>query len=405
MSKTADKLFGKKPSFPETYPGDTPLGVATKQGDYNLDAANATAGVNRADQITPLGDRKWVFDPETNKWASQDTLSPEAQAGVDLSLGLRNDALNNLKQSLYNTPQPPAQTDMEEINDRTRGYYNDFSGTSDGATQAASVSNSYMQPAYQDVSNVKLDYSNLPGMPSASDATRKAVEDALYARATSRLDPRFANAESSMHTRLANMGLTMGSEAYEKELERLGRERTDAYAAATNDSILAGTRALESQFGLQMSKRQQAVNEANSQFAAPLQKLGVLSNANTNSNQVASYWQALRDQQENSKSANARANLGAVSNERQRTFDNDRVTDLTEYNKNLQTADATRDFKQVYFPDFTNTNVGASVAPNPYLDALLADANIRLGGYNSKIDQRNNRIKNTTDIATAILGF
>ena len=80
------------------------------------------------------------------------------------------------------------------------------------------------------------------------------VSNALYGQYTSRLDPRFNEQESALNARLANMGLTPGSEAYNREKELFGRERTDAYGEAQRASTLAGgqeqSRLLQGLFGL-----------------------------------------------------------------------------------------------------------------------------------------------------------
>jgi len=69
---------------------------------------------------------------------------------------------------------------------------------------------------------------------------RQRVEDALYQRATSRLDPQWQDTESSRRTQLYNQGLTEGDAAFDREMRNLGNQRTDAYEAARNASIAAG---------------------------------------------------------------------------------------------------------------------------------------------------------------------
>lgn len=100
-------------------------------------------------------------------------------------------------------------------------------------------------------------------IPDASDQTRKAVEDALYAKSTSRLDPRFQQSQSDLDSRLAAQGITQGSEAYNREMMNLARERTDAYEGARNSAVSMSTDEMAKQFGMGLSARQQGVGEAN----------------------------------------------------------------------------------------------------------------------------------------------
>jgi hypothetical protein len=69
---------------------------------------------------------------------------------------------------------------------------------------------------------------------------RQSVEDALYSRATSRLDPQWQQREDANRTRLYNMGLREGDKAFDQQVSNLGMERNDAYSAARNQAITAG---------------------------------------------------------------------------------------------------------------------------------------------------------------------
>lgn len=69
---------------------------------------------------------------------------------------------------------------------------------------------------------------------------RESVEDALYSRATSRLDPQWQQREDATRTRLYNQGLREGDKAFDTGMSNLGMDRNDAYSAARNQAILAG---------------------------------------------------------------------------------------------------------------------------------------------------------------------
>lgn len=106
-----------------------------------------------------------------------------------------------------------------------------------------------------------FDLSGLPQAQSGSDAREQAI-NAAYGSATSRLDPMFNQREEATRNRLLNQGLQPGSEAYNRELESLGRERTDAYNQALSSAIGQGTSAGNAIFQQGMQSRQQALEEA-----------------------------------------------------------------------------------------------------------------------------------------------
>lgn len=74
--------------------------------------------------------------------------------------------------------------------------------------------------------------SYLPG----SEALTDQIDNKLYDLGAERLDPRFARQEDSLRTRLANQGITAGSEAWQREMDQFGQGRNDAY----NQLMLAG---------------------------------------------------------------------------------------------------------------------------------------------------------------------
>lgn len=57
----------------------------------------------------------------------------------------------------------------------------------------------------------------------------EAVEGRLDELMRMRADPRFAREEEALRTRLANQGVTAGSEAWNREMEMFGQNKNDAY--------------------------------------------------------------------------------------------------------------------------------------------------------------------------------
>jgi len=70
-----------------------------------------------------------------------------------------------------------------------------------------------------------------------------------------------------------------GSDAYTKELERLGRTKNDAYTSALNQAIASGGAEQSRLFGLQGSARERAIQEYAAQRNAPLNETVALMGA------------------------------------------------------------------------------------------------------------------------------
>lgn len=62
------------------------------------------------------------------------------------------------------------------------------------------------------------------------------VESRLFDLGRQRLDPMFAQRDEDLRTRLSNQGIQVGTEAYDREMARLGQNENDAY----NSLLLSG---------------------------------------------------------------------------------------------------------------------------------------------------------------------
>ena len=69
---------------------------------------------------------------------------------------------------------------------------------------------------------------------------RRSVEDAMYARSASRLDPQWAQTEDKTRAQLYNQGLREGDAAFDTQMGNLGRQKTDAYDQARNAATISG---------------------------------------------------------------------------------------------------------------------------------------------------------------------
>jgi hypothetical protein len=95
-----------------------------------------------------------------------------------------------------------------------------------------------------------IDQSKIAGaqMPNMSVDTgenyQAKMQDAYYDQAKSRLDPQWQQRQGDLETQLQNMGLTRGSEAWNREAQNMSLQRNDAYGSAMNSAIMnSGTEA------------------------------------------------------------------------------------------------------------------------------------------------------------------
>jgi hypothetical protein len=137
-----------------------------------------------------------------------------------------------------------------------------------GMGQAANA----LQTQLAEQLGVPLDFSSLPELGTGEEATQRA-SDAAYSQATSRLNPQFEEMEEKNRTRLLNQGLSEGSEAYNKAMDRLAQQRTDAYNQANYSAIREGTAAGQARFNQNLTARQQALGELMRRREQPLSEL------------------------------------------------------------------------------------------------------------------------------------
>ena len=106
------------------------------------------------------------------------------------------------------------------------------------------------------MNQIALDQTGRVGslLSSPVDFGSGQIEDAIYEPYRRRLDDRFAREDESLRTRLANQGIQMGSEAYNREMSNFGQTKNDAYG-----TTVANARAQAVQEAL--AKRNQPINE------------------------------------------------------------------------------------------------------------------------------------------------
>lgn len=90
---------------------------------------------------------------------------------------------------------------------------------------------------------------------------RQRAEDAIYGRATARLNPMWNQREQETNASLASQGLAPDSEAGRKTLDIFNRGRNDAYSSALNDAIMGGGQEASRQQALDLTSRTAPLQE------------------------------------------------------------------------------------------------------------------------------------------------
>ena len=249
---------------PNSYNGGSWVGQAQREQQANgLGLAPVNAPFNLPMPEAPSA-------PIASKWTSRTQLTPGQQKLFDLRENaqgtLLGQANNNLRQPL------------------------DFSGL-DKQVGNLGLSN------HNQVTNL--------GLSNDFSGDRQRVEDALYSRSTSRLDPQFEMGQRDLETKLYNQGVQPGTEAWNRELASLSKQKQDAYIGARTDAITGGGQEQSRLYGmdyqtanqnaalqnqarqrdyeianqnatLQNQSRQQGLNELFAMRQTPLQELNLL---------------------------------------------------------------------------------------------------------------------------------
>lgn len=168
--------------------GNLNIDQGKRTADLNQGYINQQSLANRPTQVTPWGTTSWTKDGKN--WTQNTTLTPALQ-----------ETLNNT----FDINKSLSETGKGQLD--------------------------YIKNAYATDPSVMADQSG---------ATRNKVEDALYGRMTSRLDPQYNQAEKTMDARLAAQGLNPNTEAWNRAKDQFGRQKTDAYQTAMNEAIATG---------------------------------------------------------------------------------------------------------------------------------------------------------------------
>lgn len=200
---------------PKAPPAPDYAGAANATAQGNLEAARAAASANRVNQFTPYGSLTYSRDPSAatpdEGWTATQTLTPEQQQLLD-------------KQN---------QTSL---------------GLADTMDQGLSY--------VQDMMNQPFDQSALPANMVNPGQTG---QDAIMAR----LNPQITQDRAALDSKLANQGITQGSEAWQNAMRQQGNQENDLYSQAALQGIGIGQQARQQGIQEQAFFRNEPINTLN----------------------------------------------------------------------------------------------------------------------------------------------
>lgn len=241
--------------------------AAAEQGKANVNSALASNYLNQVSQVGPYGSLTYNYDKSGGYTLPDGTVIPRVTATTTLD---------------------PAQQKLLDQNNAISAQLNDLAGKGIGYVAQASanpIDQSKLPPLTAGLGTNWQSILGQKGDPnlSADNAGAVGLRDKITDAMMQRLQPYLDKQREAMNTRLANQGITHGSEAWKWDQDANNRAENDQRIAA----LLAGDQEQQqlfsqglasAQFGNQA--RQQAIQEADYFKNQPLNMLNALRTGN-----------------------------------------------------------------------------------------------------------------------------
>ena len=353
---------GKGSSAP---PAPDYTGAAQAQAQSSAETTNMANYANRPTINTPFGGQNWTteatIDPGTGqavtKWTQNTTLAPASQKALDSQL-----AMQQGRSDIANSLMPQAQAAVTKPID--------YSAMSPAGTTPTASNFQSLGAAPQLNTNFQQ---NIPTYDKAyvQDLQNQALE---YMR------PDQEHQQELMASKLANQGITAGSEAYNTAMRQMADQQSRDKYNALNTAMSQGSQ----MYNNQLAGNAQAMNALSLGNQAIGQQQGLEQNAaqfnNTNAQNVfaqqqniANYQNQLRQQQ--------------IAEAQQRQL------------QPLNNINALLTGQQVGMPQMPSFNANQAAQPVNYLGAAQA-----AGNYSLQQQAMNNASQNTATSGAFGLG-
>lgn len=368
-------------SKPKSPPPPDYAAAAKEQGTQNINAALATNFLNQANQVGPMGSQTYAYDYNNGYRLPDGTIIPHAtvttqlnpdqqqlldqQTGISKQLNdLAAKGIGYVGQAADMPPIPGGLTPLSQGLARTN-----FDADADPTQNQ--IAGSY-------------DFSNVTAMPNRNEFNQS--RDQVTSAYMERLQPYIDRDRQALQSKLANQGITLGSEAYGADNDVFNRGVNDQRIAA----LLAGDQEAQRLFGNAMQMRGQGVSEAMAQG-----NFG-------NQAQAQEYGQNQQALQNYNAAAQANFGQGLAASQ----FANQaraQAIQEADYARNapLNMLNALRTGNQATMPQFGNVMGGATIAPAPVYNAAQDQYAAAMQQYQNKLQAQNGLMQGIAGIGTA----
>lgn len=245
---------------PSPPPAPDYAAAAEQTSAGNASQAQVAQYGSMTNQVTPYGTVIYTSEPRgttaqgdpLTQWTQTSSMSPSQQAQFDQSnrinarlgdvaesgLGYASSVLADPLQGVQYSGNiaPTANQMVSNVNAPTlQGSY----GNTADQLQTQSGANQYAS-----------------GNIQSPELLNQQVQNALYQNATQYLDPQFKQSGDQLSNRLANQGITQGSEAYINAMLNQSNAEQQAYESARNQAVSGGINAAQGVFGMNLNQAQ-----------------------------------------------------------------------------------------------------------------------------------------------------
>jgi len=266
---------------------------------------------------------------------------------------------------------------------------------------------------------------NSQGLQNVDSSQRynQAAGDALYGRATSRLDPQWEQWSEQREVQLRNQGLRTGDQAYDRAMTTMNQNRTDAYQQAGFGADIGAGAEASRMYGMDMGLRGQQFGERTGmgQFAnqAAGQQFGQGLQAGQFANQVSGqqFGQGLQAGQFGNQAMQNQYNMGLrgggqqfgeemqQSNLQSQQRQQQIAEQMQQRGQSLNEMTAIMQGQQVGMPSMPNFQTAGAAQPTDYLGAANMQYQGALDQYGMQSANNQALMGNIGSLAGGAMGF
>ncbi len=373
-------------SDPATPIPPDPKVIGDSQTKTNIDTAEATARLNHSNQKTPLGSSTWTQNPTTGQWEQNVTLDPAQQGVLDSSnqsSQIAADAgIGQANRIAASTGQP---LDLSGLNKLKSGADVNDLGQAKLGIDTQGTEN---LTRHVDDSGIQR---QLKVPQEQLYAEMQNAQKAAYGMQAQYLDKDYAQRQHDVENKLTQQGVLQGSDAWNRETQNLGAQRTFDYNNAFNNSFDKGLAANNQLFNQDLSSGQFVNSAQAQQFGEGMQNAALnngaagqlynqrMGSANLNNSALQTVF--------GDRMANAQMNNQTHAQQLQDLLTS-KNQPLAESGQMINNYNALKNGSQVNYPQFGGTPQG-NVAGTDLTSGYNNQFNAQMGQYNGQIAQNN----------------